>query len=70
MRTISTVPLLIRVLIMEGKRDIFYLPMNSLLYLLYKKLILGAEFSLSPFKKILHDSIPFNDKIIDKEWRK
>ena len=54
----------------EGKKDIFYLPINSLLYLLYKKLILGAEFALSPLKKILDDFIPFDDKTIDKEWRK
>lgn len=53
----------------EVKRGNFYLPMDSLLYLLYKKLVLGAEFSLSPVKKILDDFLPFNDKIIDKEWR-
>lgn len=54
----------------EGKRGIFYLSINSLLYILYKKIMLGAEFALSPLKKILDDSIPFNHTIIDKEWRK
>lgn len=53
----------------EVKRGIFFLPVDSLLYLLYKKLVLGAEFSLSPVKKILDDFLPFNGKIIDKEWR-
>ena len=52
----------------ESRKDIFYLPTNSLLYLLYKKLSLGSKFTLSPLKKILDNFIPFKKETIDKEW--
>jgi mRNA-degrading endonuclease YafQ of YafQ-DinJ toxin-antitoxin module len=50
------------------QRDIFYLPVDSLLYLLYKKLTMGSKFTLSPFKKILDDNISLTIETIDKEW--
>jgi hypothetical protein len=52
----------------EVQRDIFYLPVDSLLYLLYKKLTMGSKFTLSPFKKILDDNISLTIDTIDKEW--
>lgn len=52
----------------ERKKGIFYLPINSLLYLLYKKLILGSKFTLSPLKKIFEDSSQLMTETIDKEW--
>lgn len=36
----------------EQRGDIFYFSIESLLYLLYKKLIMGSKFTLSPFRKI------------------
>ena len=52
----------------EGRKDIFYLPITSLLYLLSKKLSLGSKFTLSPLKKILDNFILFKNETIDKEW--
>lgn len=52
----------------EGKKDIFYLSITSLLYLLYKRLRLGSRFNLSPLKKILDNSFRLTMEIIDKEW--
>lgn len=54
----------------EGRKDIFYLPINSLLYLLYKKLSLGSKFTLSPLKKLLDNFTPLKKETIDKEWIK
>jgi len=54
----------------ESKKDILYLQINSLLYLLYKKLSLGSKFTLSPLKKIFDNFIPLEKEIIDKEWIK
>lgn len=45
-----------------------YLSINSLLYLLYKKLYLGSKFTLSPLKKIFDNFSPLDKEIIDKEW--
>jgi mRNA-degrading endonuclease YafQ of YafQ-DinJ toxin-antitoxin module len=52
----------------ERDIDIFYLPVDSLLYLLYKKLTMGPKFTLSPFKKILDNNISLTIETIDKEW--
>jgi mRNA-degrading endonuclease YafQ of YafQ-DinJ toxin-antitoxin module len=52
----------------EAQRDIFYLSVDSLLYLLYKKLTMGSKFTLLPFKKILDNNIMLTIKIINKEW--
>ena len=54
----------------EGRKDIFYLPITPLLYLLYKKLSLGSKFTLSPLKKILDNFILFKNETINKEWIK
>lgn len=54
----------------QGKKDIFYLPINSLLYLLYKKLFLGSKFILSPLIKIFDNFTPLGEETIDKEWIK
>jgi hypothetical protein len=50
------------------KKEILYISTETLLYLLYKKLILGAKFNLLPFKKICTNSILLSREIIDKEW--
>ncbi len=52
------------------QREVFYLSVDSILYLLYKKLIIGSKFSLSPFKKILHNNTSVTIETIDKEWLK
>ncbi len=49
--------------------DLFYVPVSSLVYLLYKKTILGGKFSLSPFRKILAKKERLNQTLIDSEWR-
>jgi len=51
------------------KGDLFYFPVSSLVYLLYKKIILGRKFSLSPFRKILAKKEVLNQTLIDNEWR-
>lgn len=53
----------------EGEKSAFYLPISSLLYLLYKKLFLGSKFTLSPLKKILDNRISLKAETIDNEWR-
>ncbi|ADT85191.1 hypothetical protein [Thermococcus barophilus] len=53
---------------MNIKKDVFCIPVNSLLYLLYKKLQLGPKFKLGPIKKILDDKNPLTIETIDKEW--
>jgi len=52
----------------EVQKDIFYFSVDAILYLLYKKLIMGFKFSLSPFKKILDDKMNLTIDTIDKEW--
>lgn len=52
----------------QSRRNILYLSINSLLYLLYKKLSLGSKFTLSPLKKILDNFIALEKDTIDKEW--
>jgi len=51
------------------KGDLFYFPVSSLVYLLYKKIMLGRKFSLSPFRKILAKKEALNQTLIDNEWR-
>lgn len=52
-----------------GNSNIKIFEIESLLYLLYKKLTLGNKFSLSPLKVILRNNIQFTLKTIDIEWR-
>lgn len=52
----------------QSEREIFYFPVNSLIYLLYKKLLLGSKFTLDPIKKVLANRTPLTDKNIEKEW--
>ena len=52
------------------QKDFFYFPIDSLLYLLYKKLTIGSKFNLSPFKKLLHNNISLTIETIDNEWLK
>lgn len=54
----------------ESRKDMFYLPITTLLYLLYKKLSLGSKFTLSPLKKILDNFTPLRKETTDKEWMK
>lgn len=54
----------------ESENRIFRLPVGVLLYLLYKKLFLGSEFSLSPLKKILDNRNSLETKTVDNEWIK
>jgi len=49
--------------------DLFYVPVSSLTYLLYKKIKLGKKFSLSPFRKILAKKKRLDQTLIDNEWR-
>jgi hypothetical protein len=51
-----------------GQRATFFLPVDSLLYLLYKKLTMGSKFTLSPLRKILDSDISLTTEMIDKEW--
>jgi len=53
----------------KEEKNIFYFSVEDLLYLLYKKLILGPKFSLSPLKKILYEKMTVNKETIDNEWR-
>jgi hypothetical protein len=50
-------------------KDIFYLDVSSLIYLLYKKLKLGSKFNLRPIKKILEKETQLREDIIDNEWK-
>jgi len=50
-------------------KDIFYFSIDSLLYLLYKNLILGSKFILSPLKKVIDNFTSLEEETIDKEWR-
>lgn len=42
---------------------------QELLYVLYKKLYMGREFTLIPFRKILSRKYILNHTLIDNEWR-
>jgi len=53
----------------QYKEGVFYLTVNALIYLLYKKLLLGSEFTLNPIMKMLYNKTPLTKEIIDKEWR-
>ncbi len=53
----------------QGEKNVFYFTVSSLIYLLYKKLTLGLDFTLNPIKKILENTIHLTKDIIDKEWR-
>lgn len=48
---------------------IFCLKIESLLYLLYKKLFLGVKFNLSPLEIILYKETSLEKEKIDDEWR-
>ena len=52
----------------DEQRGIFFVPVDSLLYLLYKKLTMGSKFTLSPLRKILDSDISLTTEMIDKEW--
>jgi len=54
----------------EKSGKYLYLSINSLLYLLYKKLSLGSKFTLSPLKKIFDNFTQLGKETIDKEWIK
>lgn len=49
--------------------DFFHFPVSSLVYLLYKKMVLGGKFALSPFRKILAKKERLDQTLIDNEWR-
>ncbi|MCR8454691.1 MAG: hypothetical protein NDP13_06865 [Crenarchaeota archaeon] len=42
---------------------------TSLFSILYKKIILGRDFNLSPFRKILEKRLNLDQNTIDNEWR-
>jgi len=50
------------------EKDVFYFSVDAILYLLYKKLIMGSKFSLSPFKKVLTDNMNLTIETINNEW--
>ncbi|ROL56130.1 hypothetical protein D9V84_09410 [Bacteroidetes/Chlorobi group bacterium Naka2016] len=50
------------------QNEVFYFSIDALLYLLYKKLIMGSKFRLSPFKKILDNKMSLTIETIKKEW--
>lgn len=52
-----------------SRGDIFYFNVNSLIYLLCKKIQIGSKFVLDPIKKILENKTPLTNENIDKEWR-
>ncbi len=53
----------------EMGKDIFYFSIDSLLYLLYKKMCIGSDFTLNNFKKIFDNNMSLKREIIDNEWR-
>jgi hypothetical protein len=53
----------------QHKGDIFHFNTGPLIYLLYKKLLMGSKFALDPIKKVLENRTPLTDKNIDNEWR-
>jgi len=50
------------------EKDIYYLDVEALNYLLYKKICLGSKFNLSRIKKLLDNKTTLNRDIIDTEW--
>ncbi len=52
----------------EQTKNIFYFTVDSLLYLLYKRLRFGL-FGLNPLKKILDKNLSLDKQMIDNEWR-
>lgn len=52
-----------------NRGDIFYFNVNSMVYLLYKKLQIGPKFILDPLKKIFENKTLLTNEIVDKEWR-
>jgi hypothetical protein len=53
-----------------NQREVHLLSTESLSYLLYKKLLLGDHFTLSPMRKILANKQYLTHDLIDKEWQK
>ncbi|MGC9111403.1 MAG: hypothetical protein ACP5JB_06055, partial [candidate division WOR-3 bacterium] len=53
----------------EERTGDFFFPISTLVYLLYKKMILGKEFDLLPFRNIFTKRISLNQTLIDNEWR-
>lgn len=49
--------------------DFLFFPVSVLVYLLYKKIALGHNFNLSPFRKILAKRLTLDQNTIDNEWR-
>jgi hypothetical protein len=50
------------------QKDVHLLSTESLVYLLYKRLLLGSRFRLNPIKKILVNNAPLSIDTINKEW--
>ena len=53
---------------MKTIKDIYSFSVEFLCYLLYKKLLLGKNFSLLPVIKLIDNNITFDKESIDKEW--
>jgi len=51
------------------KGDTFYFPISSLVYLLYKKMVLGRKFDLAPFRKIFARKDRLSRTLIGNEWK-
>jgi len=49
-------------------KDVFTVPVGSLLFLLYKKLVGGIRFMLDPIKRILEDKIWLTEDNLEKEY--
>jgi hypothetical protein len=50
------------------QEKLFHFTVESLLYLLYKKIVMGDQFNLLPLKKILLNQEELSKEVIDKEW--
>lgn len=50
------------------EKDFYHFDVESLNYLLYKKIRLGHKFNLSIIKKFLQNKIKLNKENIDREW--
>jgi len=53
----------------KPNNNFLYFEVDYLVYILYKKIILGYKFNLSPFRKIFVNRYTLNRDLIDKEWR-
>jgi len=51
------------------QQSYLFFSISSLVYLLYKKLVLGSTFTLDPFRKIICKKEYLNQTLIDNEWR-